>query len=82
MKFEEAMKLLKEGKKIYLSRPGYSVGSVGQKIYYINKHKKLHELTYCDVKQKWFDYCRLYLIFSVDELFSDEWEEYKWKEED
>lgn len=79
MKFEEAMKLLKEGKKLYLSRPGYLVNQV---IYYIDKHKRIHELTYDDDKQKWFDNWQIHFTFNVDDLFSDKWEEYKWKVED
>lgn len=79
MKFEEAMRLLKEGKKLYFSRP-YSL--VHESIYYLDKNQDFHELTYDDDENKWFDHISTFIRINYEMLTSDNWEEYNWVKEE
>ena len=78
MKFEQAIKLLKEGKKIYLCTP---CCLVKERIYYIDRDKRIHQVIFDDAEQKWYDMRELYLKINVEFLFDDNWEEYNGKED-
>ena len=67
MKFEEALKLLKEGKKV----KRHLAGSVN---YYISFDKSGCLLEYVNSNNKWFE--DAYLLDKND-MLADDWEEYK-----
>lgn len=78
MKFEEAMKLLKEGKKIYLCTP---CCLVKERIYYIDEHKRMHKVIFDDDEQKWYDSWQFHIEINSEFLFNDNWKEYNGKED-